>query len=371
MGEVEYGEGQDEEVRMKKSLVVILLPLLLFSQDWYRYYKLGKSKMLEGSWSLAASYFKKALALNPEDGKTHVNGKEVDYYPHRELGVCYYLMGKYEEALKELETSMSMSPSSRAEMYLKKLEKKGYKSSTRSAPPTSSTPSGPVQIGERLKIAVLPFETKGMESDLGEIVLDKMITTLVETERFEVMERAQLEKILEEQKLGLSGILDPSTAARIGKGIGVDAIMTGSVAKSGLGVSIDARLIDTETASIITSRDAYAPSKSVEKIKRALKEIVDEIVDDLPVLSGYVVSVEDTTIYVDIGSLKGIKKGRKLVVYREGEPIKNPITGEVMGHKIDVLGEAVVLEVQPKLSICAMYKRKGGLPQPGDKVITK
>jgi curli biogenesis system outer membrane secretion channel CsgG len=43
------------------------------------------------------------------------------------------------------------------------------------------------------------------------------------TRRFEVVERQLLNKVLEEQNLGMTGILDESSAARIGKNLGVDA----------------------------------------------------------------------------------------------------------------------------------------------------
>ncbi|MBN2367342.1 MAG: hypothetical protein JXL67_14330, partial [Calditrichaeota bacterium] len=108
-------------------------------------------------------------------------------------------------------------------------------------------------VGDRLSVAVLPFESKGLGAELGSIdLLDKLITGFVNINRFKVIERALLEKILEEQKLGMSGIIDASTAAEIGKGIGVDAVIVGSVTRAQNALSIDARVIDTESAAIIT-----------------------------------------------------------------------------------------------------------------------
>jgi curli biogenesis system outer membrane secretion channel CsgG len=53
----------------------------------------------------------------------------------------------------------------------------------------------------------------------------------VKTGRFEVVERALLQKILEEQKLSMTGVIDKSSASQIGKVLGVKAIITGSVLK--------------------------------------------------------------------------------------------------------------------------------------------
>jgi len=85
---------------------------------------------------------------------------------------------------------------------------------------------------------------------------------------------------LEEQKLGMSGILDASTAAEIGKGIGVDAIVLGSVTKSGSNLAIDARLIDTETAEIITAQDEICHRTNIQNLKDAINRLAMEISQD-------------------------------------------------------------------------------------------
>ena len=52
---------------------------------------------------------------------------------------------------------------------------------------------------------------------LGESATDILITELVKTNRFIVVERDKMDKLLEEQKLGLTGVIDPNTAAKAGK----------------------------------------------------------------------------------------------------------------------------------------------------------
>ena len=49
------------------------------------------------------------------------------------------------------------------------------------------------------------------------------------TDVLTVVEREQIVTILKEHKLGLENILDPETAKRVGRILGVDAIVTGSV----------------------------------------------------------------------------------------------------------------------------------------------
>jgi len=69
---------------------------------------------------------------------------------------------------------------------------------------------------KKTKIAVLDFQMQGEQTsskDMGKIVSEWLITGLVETGRFDVIERRLLEKLLEEQKLGVTGAIDPNSAA--------------------------------------------------------------------------------------------------------------------------------------------------------------
>ena len=146
-------------------------------------------------------------------------------------------------------------------------------------------------VGERLSIAVLPFESRGFSGEIGDMdLLDKMITGFVNVKRFKVIERAQLEKIIEEQKLGLTGILDATTAAEVGKGIGVDAVVVGSVTRARNSLSIDARLIDTETATIISAKDAYSNRIDMQNISQMVSELAMKIKNDLPIVNGFIIN---------------------------------------------------------------------------------
>ena len=371
-------------------LVILGAIPLMAGERWYEVYGRGVTAMKQGRYAEAIIHFQKAISKKSRDtGRIRAYGTVfVDYFPNREIGICYYFLGEYEKALQFLKLSMSQKPSNRAKLYLAMTKKKlgveppppatqkpapGMPTPTHTYTPTYQKPAprkSKERPVERMKIAVLPFETKGLSVDIGDMVLDKMITSLVNLGRFDVMERAELEKVLQEQQLEISGIVDAATAARVGKGIGLDAILLGSVSSTGGTVSLDARLIDTETAGIITSKDAYVYSKDITSIKKIVDQIANQIVADVPEVEGYVVQVEDTTIFIDIGSDKGIKKGLKVVVYREGEPIKNPVTGEVLGKKIIHVCEAVARVVQPKLTECHIVKSTE-TPRVGDRVITK
>jgi len=99
---------------------------------------------------------------------------------------------------------------------------------------------------KKTKIAVLDFQMQGEQTnskDMGKIVAEWLITGLVETGRFDVIERRLLEKLLEEQKLGVTGAIDPNSAAQLGKVLGVKIIVSGTVTSLEGYTEINARLI--------------------------------------------------------------------------------------------------------------------------------
>jgi len=68
-------------------------------------------------------------------------------------------------------------------------------------------------------------------SDLTEVMSDNLVLELMNM-GYELVERSSLEKVLSEQKLQMSGLSDPETAAKVGKILNVDAIVLGSVTTS-------------------------------------------------------------------------------------------------------------------------------------------
>lgn len=77
------------------------------------------------------------------------------------------------------------------------------------------------------KVSVLPFKDAKDSPDSGKIMADIFETALASSNRFEVVERMQLEKILSEQNLNLSGLIENPLS--IGKMVKVDLVVIGSV----------------------------------------------------------------------------------------------------------------------------------------------
>jgi len=287
----------------------------------------------------------------------------IAFYPNRDIGIAYFNLGQKEKALEFLQKSEKMAPTELTQKYLAQLSGVSLpivpvvKVTAKELPKTDSKSMivGKKTIklvGDRMSIAVMPFQNKGASKDLGEIILDKMITALFNQGRFKVIERSQLDKVLQEQQLGASGIVDASTAAELGKGIGVDAIIIGSVAATPSGtLSIDARAIDTESATIIVAHDAYSGSADILSVKNTIENLAQKFTTSIPLVDGTVIQVNtDNTILLDAGRIGGLKKGLKCTIYKEGPELKHPITGEVLGRQTVLLGEVLVIESLDKFS---------------------
>lgn len=108
-----------------------------------------------------------------------------------------------------------------------------------------------------LNTAVVEFQSRGSLDvpDAGMIIAEWMSASLHRTEVFTLYERILLNEVLEEQELGLTGVLDEKTVTEIGEVYGVEAIVAGTVSKFGNTYSIVAKLIDTRTAKVIATGD--------------------------------------------------------------------------------------------------------------------
>ncbi len=108
----------------------------------------------------------------------------------------------------------------------------------------------------RIKVAVIELENlsnRAREENLGRIVSELLTTSLIQADVFSVIEREQLEKVMKEHKLNMTGIIDVDSAKQMGMILAVDAILCGSVSEIKDFIDINVRLIDVENASIMTA----------------------------------------------------------------------------------------------------------------------
>ena len=246
-------------------------------------------------------------------------------------------------------------------------------------------------------------------SPLSIAITDLMINALVRSNRFRVFERAKLDAILQEQNFqNFSGLVDQSTAVKLGKMIGVGIIVTGTindvsfrkgigfqigpikVKKSSVEVSMTIKFIDVTTGEILysafqQSKDSSSAvtanlpipipggvgisEKNAANILSAVEVICDCVVTafvqktdgkiariEAAPLEGYIVKVISTSsgnltqIYINLGKNTTIKEGDKIRIYREGEVIRDPKTNEVLDRELKAIAMGTVRLVKDKLS---------------------
>ncbi len=216
---------------------------------------------------------------------------------------------------------------------------------------------------KKTKIAVLDFELRGdtfKTKGMGGIVAEWFITALVQDGRFQVVERALLKKIIDEQKLGMTGLIDESSSAQLGKILGVKTIITGSVLQIEDTIEVNARIINVNTGSIVAAENIR--SKTSGNLKEAIESLTSKLVKNFP-LNGYLVKVHDNTVLIDLGATSGLQTGMEFIVFKEGAAIKHPKTGEVLEVEQIRTGlikiteytantaTAEIIEVEPKQEI--------------------
>ena len=243
------------------------------------------------------------------------------------------------------------------------------------------------------RVAVSRFEDRsgGGYSNVGEGVADMLATALVKSDEFIVVERQELDKILKEQKLDQSGIVTEQSAAKIGRALGVDLLVIGSVSEFGtsqreIGANVplfggnvtrktaravvDIRLVNTTTGEIIAaekeegSESTTGVSGHYEEIDfrnvsdwnntdlgKAAREAVDGCVEliaknmgKIP-WSGRILRVNaDGTVLMKPGSEGNVEVGAEFDVYNEGEDIIDPDTGLSMGRDETKVGNIKIME---------------------------
>lgn len=94
----------------------------LYRGKWWNYYVRGRWYADGGYYDEAIQDFKRSISLRSRDERSARSyGLHFwEYFAHRELGIVYYNQEKYEDAKKELESSLSTADSARTKFYLNK-----------------------------------------------------------------------------------------------------------------------------------------------------------------------------------------------------------------------------------------------------------
>jgi curli biogenesis system outer membrane secretion channel CsgG len=273
------------------------------------------------------------------------------------------------------------------------------------AEPTEAAP--PKLHGPKKRVGIVDFDDAshhgywgGSRNALAEAARDAATEALVKSGAFVVIEREQIAQILKEQGLGMTGAISPQTAAKAGKLLGLQALVTGKITDfdeenktGGFGgyyqsheriahARVSLRMIDSTTGEIWVAESGEGASSSKSTVvmgggqihndqtlgKRALYMAIHNMITkviakaDSKPWSGAVAKVgKGGKIYITAGSDIGLPVGATLTVRRLGEEITDPSTGAVIGHELGkTVGTLQVADhLNEKLSVCISTKGAG------------
>lgn len=242
--------------------------------------------------AIAKHHVTEALKYNPENVRAHLlagqiffsEGKSLAAYDHwrkaaakaadeqdkRELGKWLVRLREKQPTLfGNIKTVSSTNPPS-----------------TQSAKPApgpttniaSTTPSPAPAKGVRPNLAVFTFEEispQRPEQGWGASLAEMLSTALINAGSYRLVERKQLQKVLEEQALGQSGALDFETAVVVGRIMSIDAIVVGSISALTNAVEADARILNVETGEAIAA--THSRAASADQLRQIAEALATEI----------------------------------------------------------------------------------------------
>jgi curli biogenesis system outer membrane secretion channel CsgG len=278
---------------------------------------------------------------------------------------------------------------------------------------TGNTDSTLTNSQEKIRIAVLDFDYSALSnahflnyfSGGASGVSDMIVNQLVDTNKYRVIERSRIDAILAEQNLGASGRVDASTAAEIGRILGVEMVIIGSITQfdlqktgsnfglfgvsvgnesTGAFVTINARIVNTTTGEILMAAEGKGESNQSDDQVRvftigggtttsnegklltvATQEAVEKIVAQmdeneaklsavpkvLPKIDAIVADVAGDTIVLNKGTTDGYRTGLKLSIERVSKEIKDPETGTVIRRLTSPVGLIELYDVDQSSSL--------------------
>jgi tetratricopeptide (TPR) repeat protein len=153
--------------------------------------------------------------------------------------------------------------------------------------PADLLKGGPLPF--KATVAVLPLDNLTKKSDLewlSEGIPESMIAKLQNVRSLHMVERMRIRGVIEELKLGMTGMVDPGTAQAAGKLIGADTVLIGAFMESRGEVRITMRLVQVEKGSVL---HAFEETGLLDRIF----QVQDRLAERLVASMGYRVEADE------------------------------------------------------------------------------
>lgn len=129
--------------------------------------------------------------------------------------------------------------------------------------------------GRKMRLGIFDFNSpKKLEHSFD--IPNALANAFVRFDFIDVIERKEIKKISEELKLGMTGMIDNSTALQVGKLVSANYMLLGNVQIFGEQIRIDARVIETETGKIVYTSFVRGNYNDLLSLEEELTEKIAE-----------------------------------------------------------------------------------------------
>jgi class 3 adenylate cyclase/Flp pilus assembly protein TadD len=220
-----------------------------------------------------------------------------------------------------------------------------------------------------LTLSFLDFQKKGIPSlrdGEDECLMLNITSRLQEEGRIQIVERALLDTLLEELKLGSSALADPELALRVGRIVAARLVVTGSITRYGNNLQVALRLIDPETTAVKATimEGAEKGTDIGELSERIAQRIIGKLNSDYP-LRGEIISLKGDDLILNIGSDQGVKSGSIMSIVAEMKPVQ--LKGRQVVPRGREIGKVEVTSVESSLAHAKIIEKQNEI-QKGFKV---
>lgn len=166
-----------------------------------------------------------------------------------------------------------------------------------------------ISMPEVEDVAVVDF--KGPERS-GSQIATLLQSKLMESNHFSIIEREKINRVLEEQNMGMSGVMDEATAVEIGKILGVDAMIFGEVTQYEIPP-------DKEITKKVKKKKFTGKYRTVEKKDKKsgkTKKVKEKIYEDVWVDETHFVRQGDVAVNFRVVD---VKTGKLLAAYSDSK----------------------------------------------------
>jgi tetratricopeptide (TPR) repeat protein len=238
---------------------------------------------------LAQNHVAQALKVNPQNARAHLiagqmllqEGKNLAAFDHlRKASANVSAEQEKREAGKLLSGLREKHPALFGGLKSAAAPKPALSTATKSSAgsTTNAAPAKTLTGGVRPNLAVFTFDEMNAqkpEQGWGASLAEMLTTALINSGSYRIIERKQLQKVLEEQALGQSGALDAETAVVVGKIMSLDAVVVGSLSALTSALEADARILNVETGEAIAA--THSRAASADELRQMAEALAKEI----------------------------------------------------------------------------------------------